>query len=166
MRLLPGMSADLVGAELCKLVASQLSSHLYLVGLEAIANLAPPVQRKGGEAFELWIGKGAATSVSAYRDVTCCSSLVKPFSSALRSAALRLLEMVASPGQTGSGPGGGGTEMARLWADASSHFAQLAGLSISTVFIDLASAFASITRELVLPLPSSEDKLAHRLFSQ
>ena len=54
-------------------------------------------------------------------------------------------------------------QMARLWADAPSHFAHLAGLSISIVFIYLASAFASITRELVRPLPPLCTLQAHHV---
>ena len=107
--------------------------------------------------FELSKGKGSMTSLRPYRDVTCCSALGKPFSIALRSSALSVLGVVASPGQTGSGLGGGGTEMARLWADAAAHAAQLQGMSEAIAFIDVAFAFASVVRELVLPLPSSAD---------
>lgn len=116
--------------------------------------------------FELWKGKGSMISLGSYRDVTCCSAIGKPFSVALRSSALSVLGAVASPGQTGSGLGGGGTDMARLWADAATHAAHLQRSSVALVFIDVAAAFASVVRELVLPLPSSADELAHRLLQR
>ena len=56
--------------------------------------------------------------------------------------------------------------MARLWANAVTHAAHLQRLSVAVVFIDVAAAFASVVRELVLPLPSSADELAHRLLQR
>ena len=166
MKPMTGMSSDKIGPELCRIAAEPLSVHLYCVGLKAVSSIAPPLQWRGGKIFELWKGKGSMSSLGSYRDITCCSALGKPFSLALRSAALSVLGAMASPGQTGSGLGGGGTDIARLWADAAAQAAQLQRTSVAILFIDVAAAFASVLRELVLHVPSSADQLAHRLLSR
>ena len=56
--------------------------------------------------------------------------------------------------------------MARLWAAAAADIGHISAWSTSLLFIDLSAAFASVVRELVLPVPSSADELAHRLGSR
>ena len=131
---------------------------LYAVAMKAVATTSPPIQWIGGQIFELHKGNGPANQVQSYREVTCCSCLGKPFASHLRTAAYKVLQCRTSPGQTGSGLGGGGTDMARLWAAAAVDWAHSVSSSVALLFIDLSSAFASIVREVVLPMPTSADE--------
>ena len=48
---------------------------------------------------------------------------------------------------------------------AACDFAAAHRKAIAVLFVDLSSAFASIARQLVFPLPGSADELAHRLFA-
>ena len=56
--------------------------------------------------------------------------------------------------------------MARLWAAAAVDWSHSVKSSVALLFIDLSSAFASIVREVVLPMPTSADQLAHRLLAR
>ena len=157
---------DSLGPELFHNIPLLIASLVHPIVLKSALFLAPPLQWRGGLMFPVWKGKQDPMQMSSFREVTCGDSLGKPFYKHLRGSVMGVLRQVAPIGQAGAGMNGGSTEMARLRITAARDIAESRRLSLGVLFLDLKSAFASITRQICLPLPESSDELASRLIAR
>lgn len=95
----------------------------------------------------LFKGKGCPTSKN-FRDITITDEIAKVSGSAIRSSILPAVEQCALESQWGSGLHSGSTDVVHLAAKSIIHIASGMKLSAALLFIDIASAFASMARRL------------------
>ena len=158
LRPMIGIGEDGLGSELFKSCPGKMASLFHPLFFKSAISLCPPVQLKGVRLFELFKGKGSHCNLSAYRDVTVCSTAGKPFCKHLRSQAMTPLMTFSSATQFGGGLNGGSTDLPRLYLEAARSIAHKNKLAFACIYIDLKSAFASIVRGIALePLLSIED---------
>lgn len=87
----------------------------------------------------------------------------KAYAAELRAAAIPQLRALASDTQFAAGLNGAGTEMAHLYLRAACDYAAIHRRSTCILYVDVHSAFPSMLRDIVLPLPESDEELFARI---
>ena len=116
-------------------------SHLYQ---------SPPVFYRGGQIVNLYKGKGSFQEITNYRDVTLANNDSKSFGKLLRQHARSRLKDKAMPGMYGSGLNKGSTEIAHLHIIALLEHAKVKNITAAVLFVDIQTAFATMSREIAL----------------
>ena len=119
--------------------------------------LTPPVQWSGGVLCDLLKPGGAPTKAAGYREITVCDADAKPALSLLRSTASPFLDASSPPGQYGGGCHSGSTASAHLLSRAFIDMALAQGYSLVQLYVDVTTAFATMTRALALPMGDQSD---------
>ena len=106
----------------------------------------------------LYKGKGLRSLISSYRDVTLADFNGESFGAFVRVAIIAATRTLAGDAQHGSGMNGGTTDICHLAVTECFALARTRKTAVGALFIDLVSAFATITRRIAIPdLPESEE---------
>ena len=100
-----------------------------------------------------------------YRDINITDHSAKTFSKLYRPGLVKAAASVVPQGQFGGGLNGGATDITHLALRAFLDAASASKLSCAVLFVDLASAFASMFRRLVLPVGCGDKQWLRALAS-
>ena len=114
-----------------------------------------PIQFTGGQGAELYKGAGNASDIISYRDVHISTAPGTNFAGVIKCPFMQRLKDHVVDTQYGVGLNAGGSDFIHFAARASLDVAEARNMSCALVFADIQTAFASLQRFLVLPLPSS-----------
>ena len=103
------------------------------------------------------------SDISSFRDVTICEAASKALSKPMREHGLPTLGKLCTSMQFGGGLNGGSTEFTHLYLVVTMDIAKSRRLSYGGLFVDLQTAFASISRILAFPAPASMDAFVAKL---
>ena len=105
----------------------------------------------------LYKNKGIMQLVDNYRDVTIADNTPKIVTKHVRRNLLPTFQSGSLSTQWGSGLNGGETAITHLYVRNLVHIAQASNKSLALLFLDISTAFASLTRHLVFDLDDGDE---------
>ena len=158
-----GVGEDVLGGELFSCAAHELAKLYHPLVVKASLSVCSPVQWKGGQLMGVYKGKGATSLVLSYRDVVLTDASAKAPGGILRTCSFPVVQELSVDTQFGGGFNNGSTAIAHLSLRAFIEVAEVLGLSLALLFVDVKSAFASVVRRLAVPIPDSDEQWISRL---
>ena len=141
----------------------QVSPHVHALYVKSSIWIRPALQWVGGFLFELWKGAGAIDELARTRDVTICVHTGKLFGKHSRTELLPAISGATEQTQFGEGMHGGETAVAHLGLNAAGDWITSCGKCCITLYTDIAGAFASMWRQVVLPTEEGDGKFLRSL---
>ena len=161
---------DGIGAEVFKVAPRSLARAWHPLFVKSALTLRPPLQFRGGMITELLKANASGGECGHYRDITIADHTAKMFCKMFRPEIVSAAATVVPTGQFGAGFNGGSTDLAHLALSAFLDAASAARRSAAILFVDLATAFASLLRRLCVPADAGDEQwlaaLAAAGFSQ
>ena len=142
---------DLIAGEPLRVYANDLA-FLYLpIALKTYGLLDIPMLHKGGQLYALFKEKGSPNYAASYRDILLSSDVGKTIQQASRGALVQDSQNNSVQTQYGSGLNHGTTTNTHLYVKSLVDIAEKQKVSISLIFADVKTAFASMLRETAFP---------------
>ena len=161
---------DGIGGEVFKVAPWSLARVWHPLFVKSALTLRPPLQFRGGMITELLKVNASGGECDHYRDITIADHTAKTFCKIFRPEIVSAAAAVVPTGQFGAGFNGGSTDVAHLALSAFLDAASAARQSAAILFVDLATAFASLLRRLCVPADAGDEQwlaaLAAAGFSQ
>ena len=148
---------DGVGGEAFRSAPWAMARLWHPLYVKSALTLRPPLQFRGGMVVELLKASGGGSECSHYRDVTVADQSAKTFSRLFRPELHVATARGMSAGQFGAGFNGGSTDVAHLALLAFLDAASSAKKCAAVLFVDLATAFASLKRRLCVPTDAGDE---------
>lgn len=114
---------------------------------------------------EIYKRNGPVTSCQSYSDVVLSDDVAKLFGTLVCGASLPGVSRVVNQTQFGAGFHGGETSTAHLYVPCMMDLACSRGRSVCLVFLDIATAFASLLRRIVHAIDSGDEEWLHKLWA-
>lgn len=155
---------DAIPGQLIRRFPGEMSLMLYPVVFKSCVRLSPPLQWRGGMPHELFKNKGSSKYLSHYRDVLLSDHLGKNAYKLVRKQLLPYVQGLVGYFQFGSGFNGGETAFAHLTVRLFVDYLKNLKASGMCIFLDVASAFASLLRRIVFNVDYGDEqwfKLLH-----
>ena len=159
------LGEDRVGAEIYKCAPRTMSKLTHPLFAKQYNTTWVASQLRGGHLFACPKGSGSNQTVKGFRDVLITETNAKIMGSDLRDKTIASARKIIVNTQYGSGFNGGSPEVCQLHMKAYSDYAERMGLPFAAIFVDLASAFASIIRRLGVGVDVTDVELVKRLQS-
>ena len=147
---------DSIPGELLHASSSAMAHHLWPLLLKMTVRVQEPLQYKGGKLISLFKGKGSPLECSSYRAILVSSPLGKCLHNVFRSRIVPYLQDAATPLQY-SAQKGGMVAMAAHTIRLAQGRAKSGGLSDFTFFVDIASAYYTLLRQLSVDLSCGDE---------
>ena len=106
---------------------------------------------------ELFKNKGSPSIIANYRDICISDNPAKTLGKFVRHALLPAAKGYALESQWGSGLHGGETAITHLYVRNLYHMARVSGKSLSLIFLDISSAFASLVRRIIFDVEAGDE---------
>jgi len=148
---------SLIAGDIYKHAASALAFVEFPLYFKIYQTLRPPLQWRGGVLCELFKNKGSPSIISNYRDICISDSSAKVLGKLVRHALLPAARGFALESQWGSGLHGGETAITHLYVRNLYHIARVTGQSLSLLFLDITSAFASLVRRIIFDIEAGDE---------
>ena len=152
-----GHGEDNIKNEFIRKYAQMFMILQYLLYVKSYMRLAPPLQWKGGLVAALFKGKGSPSLTSNHRDIMLGSDSGKSFVGHVRSCILRMVKYMSVDTQFGSGMNGGESAMAHLYVRCVIDAAKFLKCGMSILYMDVATAFATMLRRLVFDTEQGDE---------
>ena len=137
-----------VGNDLHRAAPKELASLYHPIHMKSVGMASAALPCKGGQTHPI-DKKTIVKRVTETRDVRLEDPPAKINSSTIRPSMKKCVSNGAMHTQWGSGMNGGSTEVAHLALEASVGIARTNKKSSAVIFVDVASAFASIEKALM-----------------
>ena len=149
---------DGIGGEVFKVAPWSLARVWHPLFVKSALTLRPPLQFRGGMITELLKASASGSEPGHFRDITIADHSAKTFCKMFRPEIVSAAAAVVPAGQFGGGFNGGSTDVAHLALSAFLDAASAARKSAAIIFVDLATAFASLLRRLCVPTDAGDDQ--------
>ena len=149
---------DLIRSELCQAAAVPLAKHVHALASKFVVSMCEPIQYKGGSLVLAYKNAGPKDLLASYRSLLLSSHLGKTTRGWLRTKFLPIYEANSAPTHFAAKKGGNVAHAATLLKAVVSG-AHRRGRSVTALFVDIASAFYRVVRELVVDLTSSDEEI-------
>ena len=137
---------------------------LHPIACKAAFFIRLPVQWLGGCLMELYKGKGPTSAIESYRDITLKDMNGKNFGSFVRCCIYIAVQAFSGKSQNGGGLNSASTDLCLLQVSQVFAVARALKKAAGVLFVDLVSAFASVSRCSAIPgLPESEEQWLRHL---
>jgi len=163
MQMYKGVGEDLIGSELAKMCPHEFACLFYPVFFKSAVHVAAPIQWKGGQIQEIFKGKGSELVLGSYRDVMLAGIGSKAYTRDMRIKANASVDKIALDTQFGSGFWGASTQYAHIMLRAFQDVAAAEKVCMATIFTDVSTAFASMSRFAAIGMPEYEGQLVAKL---
>lgn len=135
-----------------------LAQHLWPLLMKMSVRVQEPLQFKGGKLISLFKGKGSPLECSSYRAILVSSPLGKCLHNVFRSRIVPHLQRASTPLQY-SCQQGGMVAMAAHTIRLAQGRSKLRGVSDYTFFVDIASAYYTLLRQLSVDLTCGDEDI-------
>ena len=157
------VGGDRLGSEAFSAAPKQVAKHLHPLHVKAAILVRPALQWVGGYLFEVWKGSGATDALDRFREVAITVHDGKLFSRFYRNNMIGTVDSLTEDTQFGGGLHGGETAIAHLALKAAADVISQSGRSPVFLFTDIAGAFASLARQIVLPTGQGDEAFLRSL---
>ena len=149
---------DSFRSELCHLAAVPLSKHLHAIAVKFSTHLLEPIQFRGGTLVSAYKNSGRKEEVTSYRSLLLSAHMGKAVRGWLRDSIMPLYQAQSADTHFAC-KRGGNVSHASMLLRAFMRGAAKRLKSTSAIFVDVASAFYRVVRELVVNLSSSDEEI-------
>ena len=157
------VGGDRLGSEAFSAAPLQASAHVHALYVKSSLWIRLALQWVGGFLFGIWKGSGAIEELARTRDVIICVHSGKLFGKRYRTELLPAISGATEQTQFGEGMHGGETAVARLGLRAAGDWITSRGQCCITLYTDIAGAFASMWRQIVLPTSEGDEQFLRPL---
>ena len=148
---------DLIKGKLLSMFCKPLAQILYPVVFKSFVRVSAPFQWRGGMLTELFKAKGSSKYLDNYRDIFLGDFSGKAIFKRVRKLLIPYAFDLVGDFQFGAGFNGGETALPHLYVRLYTDYCNHHKINSSLLFVDVASAFASLMRRIIFDTEQGDE---------